>query len=239
MEIIPSIDLMYSKRVEVVSHEVETVFGESDPIEIALFWEKAGANMIHVVDIDAALDTGRRNTSIIEKIIRSVKIPVQVAGGIRDRNQVEEFLSAGAYRVVVRPRPCSTSFAKDFSGLKIVLGIDYLSKNRFRDLGKKSIIFGEEEVVSWVLKLSSSMGLNGVLVTDVGAEGSLNGVREEALGFLKKLGETGLEIMYAGGVSSVKDVLKLRDVGVEGVIIGKALYKGLLSFQELRRVIGG
>lgn len=237
MKIIPSIDLMCSKRVEVVSHEVERVFGESDPVETAVLWEKAGASMVHVVDIDAALGTGRRNTEVIERIVSSVKIPVQVAGGVRNRRQVEEFLSMGVSRVVVRPRPCSTGFAKEFSGLRIILGIDYFGRNSFRDLGKDSISIGEDIVTSWVSESSSLIGLEGVLVTDVGAEGSLNGIRGETLDFLKNLKKTGLEIMYAGGVSSVRDVLRLSDIGVDGVIIGKALYNGLLSFQELRRIV--
>jgi phosphoribosylformimino-5-aminoimidazole carboxamide ribotide isomerase len=238
MRIIPSIDLLCSKRVEVVSHDVEKVFEESDPVETAVFWEKAGASMIHVVDIDAALGTGRRNTEVIKKVIRSVKIPVQVAGGIRSREQVEELLSAGASRVVVRPRPCSRSFAEGFSGLQIVLGIDYMGSDSFRDVGKDSVTIAEDKIVSWVSELRDSTGLNSVLVTDVAAEGFLKGVRNEALGFLKKLCGTGLEIMYAGGVSSIQDVLKLGDVGVHGIVVGKALYNGLLSFQELGRVVG-
>jgi len=221
-----------------VSHGVERVLEGSDPVEAALFWEKAGASMIHVVDIDAALGTGRSNTGVVERIIRSVKIPVQVAGGVRIRRQVEELLSMGASRVVVRPRPCSESVAEDFSGLRIVLGIDYMGSNRFRDVGKSSIVVSEERVVSWASELGQSIGLSGVLVTDVGAEGSLNGVRREALGFLKRLNEAGLEVMYAGGVSSLEDVLGLRDVGVKGVIIGKALYNGLLSLRELKRLVG-
>lgn len=238
MRIIPSIDVMHSKRVEVVRHDVEKVFEESDPVKTALLWEKAGASMIHIVDIDAALGTGRSNNEVIKKVIGSVKVPVQVAGGIKARSQVEEFLSTGASRVVVRPRPCSTSIIEDFSGLKIVLGIDYLGSKSFRDMGRNSIIVGEDKVVSWVSELNSSMELNGILVTDVDAEGSLNGVRKEALKFLKMLSETGLEIMYAGGVSSVGDVFKLMDAGVDGIIIGKALYNGLLSFQELKRMMG-
>ncbi|MBO3769720.1 MAG: HisA/HisF-related TIM barrel protein [Thermoproteota archaeon] len=238
MKIIPSIDLMCSKRVEVVSHEVDRVFGESNPVETAILWEKFGASMIHVVDIDAALGTGRRNTEVIEKIVRSVNIPVQVAGGVRNRRQVEEFLSMGVFRVVMRPRPCSTSFAKEFSGLRIVLGIDYLGRNRFRGLGKDIVNVDEDIIASWVSESSSLIDLEGVLVTDVGVEGSLNGVRGETLDFLKTLRKTDLEIMYAGGISSIRDVLKLSDIGVDGVIIGKALYNGLLSFQELRRIVG-
>ncbi|MBO3799666.1 MAG: hypothetical protein FGF52_01200 [Candidatus Brockarchaeota archaeon] len=236
MRIIPSIDVLCSKRVEVVGHDVEKVFEESDPVETALFWEKAGASMIHVVDIDAAIGTGRRNTEVVKRVIRSVKIPVQVAGGIKAREQVEEFLHAGASRVVVRPRPCSNSL-EGFSSLRIVLGIDYMGSDRFRDVGRSSVTIAEDMVVSWVSELDDSTGLSGVLVTDVGAEGFLKGVRKEALGFLKRLAGTGLEIMYAGGVSSIQDVFKLRDVGVHGVIIGKALYNGLLSFQELRRIV--
>ncbi|MEM1548573.1 MAG: HisA/HisF-related TIM barrel protein [Thermoproteota archaeon] len=236
MRIIPSIDVLCSKRVEVVSHDVEKVFEESDPVETALSWEKAGASMIHVVDIDAAIGTGRSNTELVKKVIRSVKIPVQVAGGIRTREQVEELLYAGASRVVVRPRPCSNNL-EGFSGLRIVLGIDYMGSDRFRDVGRSSVAIAENMVVSWVSELDDSTGLSGVLVTDVGAEGFLKGVRKETLGFLRRLGGTGLEIMYAGGVSSIQDVFKLRDVGVHGVVIGKALYNGLLSFQELRRIV--
>jgi phosphoribosylformimino-5-aminoimidazole carboxamide ribotide isomerase len=237
MRIIPSIDIMGSKRAGVIGHAVERVFDDSDPVETALFWERAGASMIHVVDIDAALNTGRNNMDVIKKVVRSVKIPVQVAGGIRVRGQVEEFLSAGASRIVVRPRPCSTSFIEEFSNLSIVLGIDYLGNSMFRDVGKESVRIEGDMVVSWVSELNRSMDLRGLFFTDVGAEGYLRGPREEALKLVRRLRETGLEVFYAGGVSSIKDVLMLRESGVEGVVIGKALYNGLLSLQELRRIV--
>ncbi len=237
MRIIPSIDLMDSKRVEVIGHVVDKALEGSDPVKIAAYWEKAGASMVHVVDIDAALNTGRSNASIIKRIIRSVKIPVQVAGGIRSRKQVEDYLSNGASRIVVRPRPCSTNALSDFSGLdKIVLGIDYLGRNMFRGIGKESIVISEEKAATWVLKVDDAIGLKGILLTDVGREGSLAGLRRETLSLLSILRETGLGLMYAGGVSSLEDILTLKKTGVEGVVIGKALYNGLLSLEDLRRV---
>ncbi|MEM3464877.1 MAG: HisA/HisF-related TIM barrel protein [Thermoproteota archaeon] len=238
MMIIPSIDLMDSKRVEVVSHVVDKALKDCNPVKIAAYWERAGAQMIHLVDIDAALNTGRSNTGIIKKVIRSVAIPVQVAGGIRNRRQVEDFLSYGASRIVVRLKPCSMDAVDDFSGLeKIVLGIDYLGRNTFRGIGKESIIIREEEAATWVSKVDDATGLKGILLTDVGREGSLAGLRRETLSFLSMLRETGLELTYAGGVSSLEDILTLKKIGVEGVVIGKALYNGLISLENLRRIV--
>jgi len=238
MKIIPAIDLMGSKRVEVVGHVAEKTLEDSDPVKIALYWEKAGASMIHLVDVDAALNTGRSNASIIKKVIRSVGIPVQVAGGIRSRKQAEDFLSNGASRIVVRLKPCSTDAEADFSGLdRIVLGIDYLGGNMFRGTGRESITARGEEVAAWVSKVDGKIGLKGVLLTDVEREGSLSGLRDETLSFLTILRKTGLELMYAGGVTSLEDVLALKKTGVEGVIIGKAFYNGLLSLEDLRRIV--
>ncbi|MEM2930189.1 MAG: HisA/HisF-related TIM barrel protein [Thermoproteota archaeon] len=238
MKIIPSIDLMGSKRVEVVGHVVGRTLEDPDPVETALRWEKAGVHMIHLVDIDAALNTGRNNGVIIRRIIQSVKVPVQVAGGIRSRKQVEDFLSDGASRIVVRLKPCSTHAAGEFSGLeKIVLGIDYLGRNMFRGIGKERIIAREEEAATWVSRVDDTIGLKGVLLTDVRKEGSLAGLRGETLSFLSMLRETGLELMYAGGVTSIDDILALKKTGVEGVVIGKALYNGLLSLEGLRRTV--
>jgi phosphoribosylformimino-5-aminoimidazole carboxamide ribotide isomerase len=236
MKIIPSIDIMGSKRVEVVSHFVDKTLEDSDPVETSLYWEKAGARMIHLVDIDAALNTGRSNADIIKRIIRSVRIPVQVAGGIRSRRQVEDFLSAGASRIVLRLKPCSTD-ESSFSGLeRIVLGIDYLGRNMLRGIGGESIIVREEKVLYWISSVNDSIGLKGILLTDVGKEGSLTGLRGETLFFLSMLRETGLELMYAGGVSTLEDVLALKRTGVEDVIVGKALYNGFLCLDDLRRV---
>lgn len=237
MKIIPSIDIMNSRRVEVVSHIVEKILEDSDPVETALFWENKGVRMIHLVDIDAALNTGRSNSDVIKKIIRSVKMLVQVAGGIKSRSQVEDFLSSGASRIVVRLRPCLTDAASDFSGLEnIVLGVDYLGENMLRDLGGKRVMVSGEEAVSWISRVDDSIGLKGVLLTDVGKEGSLTGLRGETLAFLSLLGETGLELTYAGGVASLEDVSALKKTGVDGIIVGKALYNGLLRLDDLRRI---
>lgn len=239
MMVVPAIDILGSKRVEVVSHTVEKTF-EADPSEIAVSWEKAGARMIHLVDIDAALNTGRSNRDIIKKTISSVRIPVQVAGGIRSSSQAEEFLSAGASRIVVRPRPFSMDMAKDFQGLEnIVLGIDYLEKNVLRDIGRSGVKVSEQEAASWVSRLGDLMGLRGVLVTDVGAEGSMGGLRGDTIRFLSLLRETGLELMYAGGISCLEEVSTLRGLGLSGIVVGKALYNGALSFNDLRRVAEG
>lgn len=237
MKIIPSIDVMGSKRVEVVGHVVEKILEDADPVKIALHWEKLGARMIHLVDIDAALNTGRSNAEIITRIIRSIGIPVQVAGGIRSRKQVEDFLSAGASRIVVRLKPCSTEDIGDFSGLeKIVLGIDYMGGGVWRSIGR-GVTIRDEEAVSWVSEVDDLIGLEGILLTDVGKEGSLTGLRGETLSLLSVLKETGLEFMYAGGVSSLEDILTLKEIGVDGIVIGKALYKGLLRLDDLRRVV--
>jgi phosphoribosylformimino-5-aminoimidazole carboxamide ribotide isomerase len=237
MKIVPSIDIMDSKRVEVVGHVANKTLEDSDPVTIAIYWEKKGARMIHIVDIDASLNTGRSNTEIVKRVIRSVGIPVQVAGGIRSRKQVEDFILNGASRVVVRLKPCSTNALYDFSGLgKIVLGIDYLGRNMFRGIGRESMIALEKDVAKWVLKVDETIGLEGILITDVGKEGSLAGLRYETLSFLSMLRETGVKLTYAGGVSSPEDILTLKKTGVESVVIGKALYDGLLSLEDLRRI---
>ncbi len=237
MKTIPSIDIMNSKRVEMVGHVVEKIFDNPDPVEIALSWEKQGVHMIHLVDIDAALNTGRSNIDVIRRTISSLRIPVQVAGGIRSRSQAEGLLLIGASRIVVRPRPCSMTVAKDFAGFdKMVLGVDYLGGNFLRDTGKEGVMISQEKVVSWVSEINESTSLKGILFTDVEKEGSLTGLRNETLRFLSLLRETGLELMYAGGVSSLEDVSTLKKTGVDSIIIGKALYNGLLSLDDLRRV---
>ncbi|MGQ9478764.1 MAG: HisA/HisF-related TIM barrel protein [Thermoproteota archaeon] len=237
MRVIPSIDIMFSKRVEVTKHAVDRTFEDSDPVETAKLWEEKGASMIHLVDIDAALGTGRRNTEVIKRIISSLKIPVQVAGGIRNRLQVKDFASAGASRIVVRLRPLSKDDAEEFRGMdKIVLGMDYMGEGMLRDVGTEGVKIDESEIIQWVEGLLQKISLKGVLLTDIGAEGLLKGLRDETLRLISLLKKTGLELMYAGGVSSPQDIHFLKELGVDGVIVGKALYTGMLSFEELRRV---
>ena len=239
MILFPAIDIRNGRCVRLTEgkFECETVFAE-DPAEMAVRWADAGAEYLHVVDLDGALAGQSSNTEVIKRILAKVKIPVQVGGGIRTLANIEKMLALGVTRVIlgsvaVRDPELVRAACQKFPG-QVVVGID--AKN------------GEVAVEGWgigggigaveLAKKMAAVGVEHISFTDISRDGMLSGVNVEATAELAKT--SGIKVIASGGVSSLADIkaLQLHEAdGIEGCIIGKAIYTGALDLKEALAVL--
>ncbi|MCX5907812.1 MAG: 1-(5-phosphoribosyl)-5-[(5-phosphoribosylamino)methylideneamino]imidazole-4-carboxamide isomerase [Deltaproteobacteria bacterium] len=234
MLIIPAIDIRGGKCVRLIqgNYSRETVYGE-DPALMADRWIAEGAEYLHVVDLDGAREGIPRNKGKIREIVKRVKIPVEVGGGIRDLATVEEYLSSGLKRVIlgtaafVDPLFLETACSR-WPGS---IAVDIAAKN-----GYVAIAGWEQETgvraVDWAEKCASS-GAAVIIYTDVLRDGTQQGVNIQAT---KEMAQAlSIPVIASGGISSLKDIqalCPLEKEGVVGAIVGKALYDGSLSLPE-------
>ena len=234
MKIIPAIDLMNGEVVRLYKGDPnqKTIYSDN-PVEIAKKWEQNGADMLHIVDLDATLGKGS-NLPIIKKIIENVSIPLEIAGGLRDESMVMDTAQI-AKRVVL-----GTLAFKDQKTLKKLL----------EKLGHEKIVIsvdhkeGEIVIHGWQkgtgIKLIDAindfvaMGFTEFLLTDVNRDGTLEGPDLNFLEQACQLDNT--NIIASGGISNVKDVIDVKEKNSYGVILGKALYENKISIQEAKKI---
>lgn len=235
MIIYPAIDLRAGRCVRLVEGDFhqETVFS-TEPEIVAEKWQKLGAKFLHVVDLDGALAGASKNQPALLKILAKVSIPVQLGGGIRNLQNIEDALRLGVNRVIlgsVAARdPELVKQALATYGERIVIGID--AKN-----GKVAVdgwsLTGDMDAYE-LSKRMADLGARRIIFTDISRDGKLSGVNIEAT--LKMALESGLGIIASGGVASYEDIIKLREKtrqGIEGCIVGKAIYTGALELQKI------
>ncbi len=234
MRILPAIDIRQGRCVRLFQGDpsAETVYGD-EPVEMARKWEGQGAEWIHVVDLDAALENRESNRSTIHAIIESVGIPVQVGGGVRSIEDFRRLIDAGAARVVFGTaaveEPKLVTTALETRPESVVIGVD-VRRDRVSIRGWKSdssespLEFGER----W-----ASAGVTSFVYTDIHRDGSLEGPNFEAIGLFAEA--VGGGVVASGGIGDLKDLqrlLELETKGVEAAIIGKALYEGAFTLSE-------
>lgn len=239
MEVIPAIDLRDGRCVRLVQGEkgTETIYSD-EPVEMAKRWEELGAHRLHVVDLDGAFAGAPRNLDVILEMVKAVNIPIQVGGGIRTIETVKKLLDMGVDRVILGTvailSPEIVSKCCNEYGDRIIVGIDG------RD-GLVAIEGWEATVETKVEKLAEEiarLGIKRVIFTDTRRDGTLRGPNLEAT---KNLAVTSkLKVIASGGVSSLEDLRalkKLHSFGVEGVIMGKALYSGAITLKDALMVM--
>lgn len=234
MVIIPAIDLRAGKCVRLVQGKLseETVFSDQ-PAEVAVTWEEMGAPMLHLVDLDGAFAGEPRNLEVVREIISVIKIPVQLGGGIRTVQAVSQLLESGVSRVILgtaaimQPRLVEQA-VKEF-GERVVVGID--AKD-----GLVAIEGWEATVGKTTLELAREMeqlGVARIVFTDTRRDGLMKGPNLEST---RELAEAvNMKIIASGGVSSLEDLRALKELephGVEGVVMGKALYTGAVRLED-------
>lgn len=234
MIVIPAIDLKDGKcvRLEQGLMEKDTVFNDN-PGAQARAWQEQGAELLHIVDLDGAFAGEPKNRGAIEDIIKSITIPAQLGGGIRDIATIEAYLSLGLSRVIIgtaaqrNPELVSDACAR-FPG-RIVVGID--AKN-----GMVAVQGWAEVTDITAVELARKFegcGVAAIIYTDISRDGMLQGPNLEATRALAEA--VSIPIIASGGVSSLKDIENLMAIeasGVTGVITGKAIYTGAISLNE-------
>jgi phosphoribosylformimino-5-aminoimidazole carboxamide ribotide isomerase len=233
MKVIPAIDIMCGSVVRLIrGNPANKIVYSNDAIEMAIKWEAAGADMLHVVDLDATLRTGVNNIEIITKLINDVNIPVEVAGGIRSIDAVNEMFSRNAAKVILGTmaykEPSSIRWLARKKAGKIIISIDQYNGRVMIDGWKESSGSGVDDA----LKLFLGMGIKEFLLTSIDKDGTLAGPDIATLSHACSF--PGAKIIASGGISSLEDTIRVRNAGCTSVILGKALYDGKVSVEKVR-----
>jgi len=239
--VIPAIDIIDGQCVRLYKgdYNKKTVYG-SDPVETALKWQSEGASWVHIIDLDGAKRGAPVNLKIVSSIKKATGLKIEYGGGIRDSNSAGKCIEAGVDKIIL-----GTAALKDFEFFsrvyvendgKAIISLDSSESGRILTEGwTKSI---EISLADFALRLRKT-GSNEAIITDVSRDGTLEGIDIKKIkDFLAK---TGLGIFVAGGVTNIKDILKLKEIenmGVKGVIIGKALYENTIDLHAALQASG-
>ncbi|NLY48093.1 MAG: 1-(5-phosphoribosyl)-5-[(5-phosphoribosylamino)methylideneamino]imidazole-4-carboxamide isomerase [Clostridiales bacterium] len=232
MKLFPAIDIKNGQCVRLRQGNFRDMLVYSDlPYKIARQWESMGASYIHVVDLDGALAGRSVNEEAIREIVRNVSIPIQLGGGIRSIKDIENMLNLGVSRVIIGTKAVSDpGFMKEVISLfgpeHVIAGID----------AKDGIVAVEGwerlsryNAVNLALEMKK-MGVETIVYTDISKDGMLQGPNIQYTAEMVEA--TGLNVIASGGISSLKDLEMLRDCGVYGAIIGKALYENRIDLKQ-------
>ncbi len=234
MDIIPAIDLKDGKVVRLTQGKFQEVTIYSDnPVDTAKKWVEFGAQSLHVVDLDGAVAGESKNMQIISQIARQVDVPIQVGGGIRDEEAILQLFNAGVNRVVLGTKAVEdSSFVESVTsqfGSRIIVSIDS-SMGKVATDGWTSIT---QQDAFELAKSFEKIGVKTLIFTDISRDGTLIG--PNFANIEKMLAAVSIPIIAAGGISNIEDIKKLLDMspkGIEGVIIGKALYETKVFLKE-------
>ena len=237
MLIIPAIDIRGGKCVRLFQGDYnrETVYGDS-PAEQAVRWEKEGAHIIHLVDLDGAKAKQPVNLDAVREICSAVHIPCELGGGIRTLEDARKAFDAGVYRIILGTVACENpklakEFVSEFTAERVVVGIDAR--------GGCVAVNGWLEnsgVDAYELVLTlQEMGVTRFIYTEIATDGALSGPNCDAIAALcSRVPRCG--VISSGGISSARDITALRELrkdNLEGAIVGKALYDGKTTYREL------
>lgn len=237
MNIFPAIDLKDKKVVRLLKGDYDkvTVYGDN-PLEVACGFIEAGAQYLHVVDLDGAKSGNGDNREIIKELAKCSGLKVQTGGGIRTEEAVDELIEAGVFRVIL-----GTASVKDPDflkkmvskyGNKIAVGVDikdgYVAINGWTEKSELEAFFFCEYLVG--------LGVSTVICTDISKDGAMQGTNRE---LYRELSERfPIDIIASGGVSDMSDIRELCDMKLYGAIIGRALYNGAIDLKEAIEVAG-
>lgn len=240
MEVIPAIDLLEGRCVRLYQGDYaqSEVFNE-DPVAVAKEWVAQGATRLHLVDLDGAKAGRPENWQAIAAIVEAVDVPVEVGGGLRDRNRVSDLFRLGVRYAILGTAAVEDpnlvgDLAQDFPG-QIIVGIDA----RDGKVATRGWLETSEVDAVELAQRMGQMGAAAIIYTDIKRDGTLKGPNLEALREVAKAID--IPVIASGGVSAVSDLLSLlalAPLGVSGVIVGRALYTGDVNLKEALRAVG-
>ena len=235
MKIIPAIDLMNGQVVRLYKGDPKqkTVYSDN-PVEIAKKWEVNGADMLHIVDLDATLGIGS-NISIVKKILEEISIPVEVAGGLRNKSIVMDVAKI-SQRIVLgtlafNDKPLLKTLLAELGSEKIVISVDHKDGKIVIHGWQKTTEIAVLDAISDFL----DMGFTEFLLTNVNRDGTLEGPDLEFLEQACRLSDA--NVIASGGISNVNDVKDVKEKNAFGVILGKALYENKISIEDAKKLL--
>lgn len=231
LNILPAVDLYDGKAVRLLRGDYRqmTVYSD-DPPEFARRFAAAGAQYLHVVDLEGARDGSTANFETVKRLVAESGLQTEIGGGVRSEAVIEKYLSAGAWRVILGTAALTQpGFVREMAaryGERIAVGVDARDGLvAIRGWTETS----EKNCFDFCAELEAD-GVTGVICTDISRDGALRGTN---LDLYRQLTErTGLQIVASGGVSTLEDVRALKGIGVWGAILGKALYTGAVDLKD-------
>jgi len=235
MKVLAAIDIIEGDVVRLTKGDKSTkkVYS-NDPVKVAKKWEEEGADMLHIVDLDAAFGNESNNLSTISEILHSVNIPIQIGGGIRHLENFEKIVRMGFSKLVIGTMAHTNLdhlrlLCKNYSD-KIVISLDEINRKVMINGWKSPSNYNIEEAISRFNKL----GINIFLVTSIIKDGTLSGPDVVTLNSINT--DRKSRIIASGGISSLVDVLRIRSIGCDSVILGKALYEARLDIKKVKAI---
>jgi len=227
MNIFPAIDIIDAKAVRLFKgdYNQKTVYNDS-PLSVAMGFKEAGAEYIHIVDLDGAKSGETPNADLVSEIARTAGLKVEIGGGIRSEKIIERYLDAGVMRVILGTiaieDPAFTEEMVKKYGVGIDISEGYVATKGWTEITKVSC--------DEMFKRMESIGVKTVICTDISKDGAMSGTNLE---LYKSLNEKySIDIVASGGVSSIEDVKALKNMNMYGAILGKALYEGAIDLKE-------
>ena len=239
MKLIPAIDLINGKCVRLFKGDFNKRKDFSkEPNEQAKFWESEGAKCLHIVDLDAAKTGVPTNDQSIKDIAKTVNIPIQIGGGIRSQERIEQLFSYGIDKVIMGTSAIENKeLVKDLSNKfpgKIIVGIDAKNGN----VSTRGWLEQSNILATDLVKEFSSFKISNFIITDINTDGTLEGTNEV---FIKDILDiTEVPVIASGGIGSISDLLslvKFENSGLYGVIVGKALYENKFKISEAINIL--
>ena len=230
MKIVPSIDLLDGKVVRLKQGNPElATFYDYSPLELVEKWQEIGISQMHIVDLDATLERGN-NYELIKKISENTKLEIQIGGGIRDIEYAKK-ISKDVSKIVIgtvamKNKELFQNICEEVGLSKIILSLDYIHDqimiNGWRDETGRNLY---DSILEFV-----NLGIETILLTSIKKDGMLEGPDVETLQKVRK--NTNIEIQASGGFSSIEDIKKVRNIGVEYIILGRAIHSKIISIED-------
>ncbi|GEN65972.1 1-(5-phosphoribosyl)-5-[(5-phosphoribosylamino)methylideneamino]imidazole-4-carboxamide isomerase [Chryseobacterium rhizosphaerae] len=237
MKIIPAIDIIDGKCVRLSKGDYTTkkIYNEN-PVEVAKEFENFGIRYLHLVDLDGAKSKHIVNRKVLEDIAGATSLHIDFGGGLKTQEDIETAFSSGAQQItlgsiaVQDPEFCFEMIEK-YGTEKIILGAD-CDNRKIKTSGWQEE--SDKDIIDFILQYQKK-GIQHVICTDIAKDGMLEGPSTGL--YIEILYKTGIQLTASGGISGIKDVYKMKDIGCSGTIIGKAIYEGKISLQQLQNFI--